>query len=240
MSFCFPRRAVCTYLILFLAALVHVTPCALAESVSVSADLPLVLASDHQHGHHCTCSHCQQSDEPGGIAQFLLQGGQQPQPGGDGTPVEITYSYNNFLDGGLKDENGVTVPASYIRTVVEEAFGLWVRRRTAATPPRSTRMSDLVRQPRHNCIVLIRLTALGEYVLATLGSTAPMQKTADLRPRHLLFSLAVVATSRAILFSTMATRGRLTALRASQIFWALSRTKLATRLALGITACQAR
>ena len=66
------------------------------------------------------------SDEiPSHLRAFNLQGGQQPQPGGDGTPITITYSYNNFLDGGLKDPMGISVPADFIRTVTEEAFGLW-------------------------------------------------------------------------------------------------------------------
>lgn len=56
---------------------------------------------------------------------FTLSGRQWPQPGGDGTPITLTYSYNNFLDGGLKDPAGVPVPADYLRLVTEEAFGLW-------------------------------------------------------------------------------------------------------------------
>jgi hypothetical protein len=65
------------------------------------------------------------SDEPGApFAFFNLQGSQWPQPG-DGTPVTVTYSYNNFLDGGMKDPMGVSVPANYLRIVTEEAFGLW-------------------------------------------------------------------------------------------------------------------
>lgn len=72
------------------------------------------------------CSVCAASDEPDApFARFTLHGSQWPQPGGDGSPVTITYSYNNFLDGGLKDENGVTVPADYLRLVTKEAFGLW-------------------------------------------------------------------------------------------------------------------
>jgi hypothetical protein len=66
------------------------------------------------------------SDEPGApFAFFNLQGSQWPQPGGDGTAVTVTYSYNNFLDGGMKDPMGVSVPAEYLRIVTEEAFGLW-------------------------------------------------------------------------------------------------------------------
>ena len=56
---------------------------------------------------------------------FQLSGFQWPQPGGDGSPVTLTYSYNNFLDGGLKDPAGVPVPADYIRRVTYEAFKLW-------------------------------------------------------------------------------------------------------------------
>jgi hypothetical protein len=59
------------------------------------------------------------------FAFFTLQGSKWPQPGGLGTPVTVTYSYNNFLDGGLKDLMGVSVSAEYIRTVTYEAFALW-------------------------------------------------------------------------------------------------------------------
>ena len=56
---------------------------------------------------------------------FSLQGGQQPQPGGDGTAITITYSYNNFLDGGLKNLAGISLTPEFLRTVSEEAFDLW-------------------------------------------------------------------------------------------------------------------
>lgn len=65
------------------------------------------------------------SDEQSLFARFRLQGGQQPQPGGDGTPLTVTYSYNNFLDGGLKDPDGVPLTPEFIRQATEEAFGLW-------------------------------------------------------------------------------------------------------------------
>lgn len=62
----------------------------------------------------------------GGRAQgYSTQGGKWDQPGGLGTPVTITYSYNNLLDGGLKQPNGQPLPASLIRASVEEAFSLW-------------------------------------------------------------------------------------------------------------------
>ncbi len=56
---------------------------------------------------------------------FDLRGGQWPQPAGDGSPVTLTYSYWNLLDGNLLDPDGVPVPADYIKTVIEEALGLW-------------------------------------------------------------------------------------------------------------------
>lgn len=100
-----------------------------AGTVNVS-DLPT------QSGAHigCSCAHCcakarsgstdsQETDSPD-LAQFVVRTGW-PQPGGKGSPLTITYSYNNFLDGGLKDPDGMSVAADYIRTVVEEAFGLW-------------------------------------------------------------------------------------------------------------------
>lgn len=56
---------------------------------------------------------------------FSTQGGMWPQPGGSSSPVTITYSYNNLLDGGLKQRNGQPLPVSIIRASVEEAFRLW-------------------------------------------------------------------------------------------------------------------
>ncbi|QDT70201.1 Matrixin [Planctomycetes bacterium MalM25] len=72
---------------------------------------------------HALCAASDEPREP--FARFSLSGSQWSQPGGDGSPVTITYSYNNFLDGGLKDPDGVTVPADYLRLVTKEAFGLW-------------------------------------------------------------------------------------------------------------------
>jgi hypothetical protein len=62
----------------------------------------------------------------GGAARgYSVQGGKWPQPGGLGSPVTVTYSYNNLLDGGLKQPDGQPLPASLIRASVEEAFRLW-------------------------------------------------------------------------------------------------------------------
>lgn len=69
-----------------------------------------------------------EEDHPGTVsAQFVPQGGTFPQPGGLGQPVHITYSYNNFLDGGLQDINQVSLPVSLIRRSVEEALLVWAR-----------------------------------------------------------------------------------------------------------------
>ncbi len=42
-----------------------------------------------------------------------------------GDPVQITYSYNNLLDGGLLQPSGVPLPASIIRASIEDAFRVW-------------------------------------------------------------------------------------------------------------------
>lgn len=42
-----------------------------------------------------------------------------------GAPVYLTYSYQNLLDGGLKDPAGNSVPVEQIRTAIEEAFSVW-------------------------------------------------------------------------------------------------------------------
>lgn len=56
---------------------------------------------------------------------FVLQGGQWPQPGGPGSPVTLSYSFENLLDGSLRGPDGVSLDGSLIRTSVEEALGLW-------------------------------------------------------------------------------------------------------------------
>lgn len=71
------------------------------------------------------CSVCPAGTDAPTSSGFTLQGGRWPVDPDDSSRVTITYSYNNFLDGGLKDPAGVTVPEDYLRTVTEEAFGLW-------------------------------------------------------------------------------------------------------------------
>jgi hypothetical protein len=42
-----------------------------------------------------------------------------------GAPITLTYSYSNFLDGGLLDSNNQPVPVSLLRGSIEEALSLW-------------------------------------------------------------------------------------------------------------------
>jgi hypothetical protein len=57
--------------------------------------------------------------------QFVLQGGKWPQPDGLGTPITLTYSYENMFDGALKMPNGQPLPALLIRRSIERALELW-------------------------------------------------------------------------------------------------------------------
>jgi Matrixin len=70
------------------------------------------------------------------VLAYTVTGGQWPQPGGMGTPVTVTYSYQNLLDGGLHgpgapDANGIYHPdgpslsADLIRQSVQAALSLW-------------------------------------------------------------------------------------------------------------------
>jgi hypothetical protein len=64
-------------------------------------------------------------DDGQATAQFVLSGGKWPQPGGLGTPVSVTYSYQNMFDGGLKIPDGQPLPSDLIRRSIEEALGVW-------------------------------------------------------------------------------------------------------------------
>ena len=61
----------------------------------------------------------------GSPGQYVLEGSQWPQPGGKGTPITLTYSFQNMFDGGIKMPNGQPLPISIIRGSIEEALGLW-------------------------------------------------------------------------------------------------------------------
>lgn len=57
----------------------------------------------------------------GGSDPFVVEGRKWPQPDGLGSPVTLTYSFSNLLDGALL--GGLT--ASELRSAAEEALGLW-------------------------------------------------------------------------------------------------------------------
>jgi hypothetical protein len=61
----------------------------------------------------------------GSPGQYVLEGSQWPQSGGKGTPITLTYSFQNMFDGGIKMPNGQPLPTSIIRGSIEEALGLW-------------------------------------------------------------------------------------------------------------------
>jgi hypothetical protein len=64
-------------------------------------------------------------DEQGGSGSFVVQGGKWPQPGGPGSPITLTYSFQNMFDGGLLMPNGQPLPNDLIRRSIEEALRLW-------------------------------------------------------------------------------------------------------------------
>lgn len=45
-----------------------------------------------------------------------------PQPGGSGSAITLTYSYDNLLDGGIADRWGTPLPADDLRAAFEQAF----------------------------------------------------------------------------------------------------------------------
>ncbi len=57
-------------------------------------------------------------------ASFVVSGGRWPSNGPNGS-VNLTYSYENLLDGGMKMPGGQPLPVSLIRKSVETALGLW-------------------------------------------------------------------------------------------------------------------
>ena len=65
------------------------------------------------------------ADDPNAASQYVLQGGQWPQPGGRGSPITLTYSFQNMFDGGIKGPDGIPLPNSLIRSSIEQALGLW-------------------------------------------------------------------------------------------------------------------
>jgi hypothetical protein len=68
---------------------------------------------------------------------YHLVGSQWPQPGGLGSPITLTYSFQNMFDGGIRgpgaapaangvfQPNGPPLPNDLIRHSIEQALGLW-------------------------------------------------------------------------------------------------------------------
>jgi hypothetical protein len=56
------------------------------------------------------------------LVPYSSCGGTWPQPGGLGTPVNVTYSYPNLFDGGMVGVSNFTMLQA-----VEEALSLWAR-----------------------------------------------------------------------------------------------------------------
>jgi len=68
---------------------------------------------------------------------YVTTGGKWPQPGGLGTPLTLTYSFQNMFDGGLHGPgaipgpdgmylpDGPPLPNQLIRGSIEEALHLW-------------------------------------------------------------------------------------------------------------------
>ena len=77
------------------------------------------------------------ADDPNAANQYVLEGGRWPQPGGLGTPITLTYSFQNMFDGslhgpgttpgpnGVFQPNGPPLPNDLIRHSIEQALGLW-------------------------------------------------------------------------------------------------------------------
>lgn len=85
----------------------------------------------------CATSAADEGPDPNLVAAFgtPVNGWPQASPG---DPVYLTYSYQNLLDGGLLDPEGNSVPATQIRTAVEEAFSVWA----AVAPLHFTEVPD--------------------------------------------------------------------------------------------------
>jgi hypothetical protein len=68
---------------------------------------------------------------------YVLVGTQWPQPGGKGTPITLTYSFQNMFDGGIRQAgavpeadglfhpDGPPLPNDLIKHSIEQALGLW-------------------------------------------------------------------------------------------------------------------
>lgn len=103
---------------------------------------PVVLACGLCHDFGCLDCPRASADEPNEDSEPAVYFGAPragwPQPGGKGSPVYLTYSYQNLLDGGLLDPQGNSVPVPQIRAAIEEAFSVWA----AVAPLHFTEVED--------------------------------------------------------------------------------------------------
>jgi hypothetical protein len=99
----------------------------IASSVAIPRG---AVADDPQHPPY-DFADARDSDAPdpqfadGSPNQYVLTGLQWPQPGGKGTPITLTYSYQNMFDGALKMPDGNPLPANVISGSIENALRLW-------------------------------------------------------------------------------------------------------------------
>ncbi|NET38025.1 MAG: matrixin family metalloprotease [Cyanothece sp. SIO1E1] len=94
------------------------------QPVASSNGETLSLPATHLNG--CVCSTCCDqadfsSDGSTFESDFNTFGIKWAQPNGKGTPINITYSYTNLLDGGLKGD----LSNGQIKSAIEEAFEIW-------------------------------------------------------------------------------------------------------------------
>jgi hypothetical protein len=59
------------------------------------------------------------------VRAYVATSNKWPQPGGLGSPITLTYSFENMFDGGLLMPDGQPLPNWLIRGSIEEALGLW-------------------------------------------------------------------------------------------------------------------
>ena len=87
------------------------TACELCRRLGTTAYHIPGLAGGDNRDDALTTPH--EDDEPGTAhGAFVTVGGQWPQLGGPGTPITLTYSFQNMFDGALKMPNGQPLPAN--------------------------------------------------------------------------------------------------------------------------------
>jgi hypothetical protein len=99
--------------------------CDLCESSASNFHHPALLGGDDADDAFLAPPSFVDSHDGNATAAFNVAGGKWPQNGGPGTPVTLTYSFQNMFDGGLKMTNGQPLPNHLIRRSIEEALGVW-------------------------------------------------------------------------------------------------------------------